>query len=114
MTALEEEVSRLYCDPVIGGGNANPFGEQNIKNLLKKYRDIEEPDMEAMLILVKNYSKSGDLASCYVSVGVLHALGMTDAVEEAYQWAQTQDNPRRYASHFDIGKSIAEYVAFGG
>ena len=42
--------------------------------------------------LIVSYSKSPDLATSFVSVGVLHALGMSDEVEEAYLWAKELDD----------------------
>lgn len=85
------------------------YGEENIKNLVKKYRSLNPVDMQTMLELLVDYSKSNDLASSYVSVGVLHALGMNNRVDEAYEWAQTVDDSNMYISHFDIGKSLADH-----
>ena len=65
--------------------------------------------MRIMQGLVVSYSKSPDLATSFVSVGVLHALGMSREVEEAYQWAQSLDDKEKFIHHFDIGKSLAEY-----
>jgi len=59
--------------------------------------------------LVVLYSKSPDLATSYVSVAVLHALGMTKNVQEAYLWAKGLDESETFIHHFDIGKSLAEY-----
>ena len=42
---------------------------------------------------------------------VLHALGKNEDVQEAYRWAETQEDPARILSHFDIGKSVADYFA---
>lgn len=112
MNPLEEEISRLYSEPLIGGGNSNTYGQENIKNLVQKYHSLNGPDNRFMLGLVKGFSKSADLGACFVSVGVLHGLGMQHEVEEAYQWAQTQKDAQLYISHFDIGKSIADYLDF--
>jgi len=49
------------------------------------------------------------LATCFISVGVLHALGKSEEVQEAYRWAKTQEDSSRIISHFDIGKSVADY-----
>nr|MCS5624012.1 hypothetical protein [Candidatus Neomarinimicrobiota bacterium] len=59
--------------------------------------------------LIVSYSKSPDLAASFVSVGVLHALGMSNEVEEAYLWAKELDDKEKFIHHFDIGKSLAEY-----
>ncbi|MBI5427331.1 MAG: hypothetical protein HZA02_03535 [Nitrospinae bacterium] len=108
---LEEEVLRLYREPVIGAGYGNTYGEANIQNLVKKYRDLGEADMRRMTEMLTAFSRSGDLASSYVSVGALHALGKKDAVAAAYEWAKSQDDPAMFAHHFDIGKSIADHFA---
>jgi hypothetical protein len=55
------------------------------------------------------FSQSTDLATCFISVGVLHALGRVEDVEEAYRWAKTQEDSARIINHFDIGKSVADY-----
>lgn len=112
MTSLEEEISGLYAEPIVGASYFNSYGEENIKSLVEKYKGLDSPDVETMLELVKGYSKSGDLNSCFVSVAVLHGLGKKEDVEAAYHWAQSQDDPRLFTSHFDIGKSIAEYLGF--
>lgn len=106
---LEEEVLRLYREPVIGVSYGNTYGEENIQNLVKKYRSLEEAGMRRMTEMLTEFSRSGDLASSYVSVGALHALGKKDAVEAAYEWAKTQDDPALFAHHFDIGKSLADH-----
>ena len=106
---LKEGVLRLYREPVIGAGYGNTYGEENIKNLVKKYRSLNPADMQVMMDLLVDYSKSSDLASSYVSVGVLHALGMSSKVDEAYEWAKTMEDSNTFKSHFDIGKSLADH-----
>ena len=107
--SLQEDVLGLYRLPNIGATYTNTFGEENIKNLVEKYRSLDEEKMRMMLDLITSYSKSPDLATSFVSVGVLHALGMSQEVEEAYNWAKELDDKERFIHHFDIGKSIAEY-----
>jgi hypothetical protein len=106
---LEEEVLRLYREPIIGASYSNTFGEENIKNLVKMYRELEEEKMVIMQNFLVFFSKSSDLATSFVSVGVLHALGMKKELDDAYQWAQGLDDKERFLHHFDIGKSLAEY-----
>ena len=109
---MEDEISNLYIHPAIGASNTNTYGEENIKNLLEKYRSLKEPDSEKMIEIVKVYSQSGDLISSFVSVAVLHALGMNEEVDAAYDWAKTQNDARLYSSHFDIGIYIADYLNY--
>ena len=107
---LQEDVLDLYRIPNIGATYTNTFGEENIKNLVEKYRSLD--DEEKMLIMrsmITDYSKSQDLATSFVSVSVLHALGMSQEVEEAYVWAKKLDEKEKFIHHFDIGKSLAEY-----
>ncbi|MCF8719959.1 hypothetical protein [Nitrospina gracilis] len=106
---LEQEVLHLYQEPVIGSGYSNTYGEANLVNLVNKFHSLETEQMEYMKSMVVTFSQSDDLASSYVSVGVLHALGMHDHVENAYQWAQGRDDSHMFTSHFDIGKSLAEH-----
>ena len=106
---LEEEILRLYREPIIGASYSNTFGEENIKNLVKMYRELEEEKMIIMQNFLVSFSKSSDLATSFVSVGVLHALGMKKELDDAYQWAQGLDDKERFLHHFDIGKSLAEY-----
>ena len=106
---LEEEILRLYREPIIGASYSNTFGEENIKNLVNMYRELEEEKMRIMRTFLASFSKSSDLATSFVSVGVLHALGMSREVEEAYSWAQGLDDKEQFIHHFDIGKSLAEY-----
>ena len=108
-TTLEEEVLELYRSPIIGASYNNTFGEENIQSLVEKCRNLDEKKMRIMRGLVVSYSKSPDLATSFVSVGVLHALGMSREVEDAYQWAQSLDDKEKFIHHFDIGKSLAEY-----
>ena len=107
--SLSEEVQHLYSEPGIGATYINTYGELNIKNLVEKYRSLNESEMQEMLAIVIDFSKSFDLSASYLSVGVLHALGQDSAVEEAYQWEQKQDNPLNFTHHYDIGKSLADY-----
>ena len=106
---LEEDVLDLYRSPIIGASYNNTYGEENIKSLVEKYRSLDEGKMRVMQNLVVSFSKSPDLATSFVSVGVLHALGMSDEVEEAYLWAKELDDKEKFIHHFDIGKSLAEY-----
>ena len=106
---LEEEVLRLYREPIIGASYSNTFGEENIKNLVSMYRELEEEKMIIMLTFLVSFSKSSDLATSFVSVGVLHALGMKKELDDAYQWAQGLDDKEMFMHHFAIGKSLAEY-----
>lgn len=110
---LEEDILRLYREPIVGANYTNTYGEENLVNLVNKYRSLSPEDMEFMRELLAGYSQSPDLASSYVSVGVLHALGFGRQVEEAYAWAQSQENSGQIASHFDIGKSLAEHFING-
>ena len=106
---LEEDILRLYREPIIGASYSNTFGEENIKNLVNMYRELEEEKMKSMLTFLVSFSKSSDLATSFVSVGVLHALGMKKELDDAYQWAQGLDDKERFMHHFAIGKSLAEY-----
>ena len=104
---LEEEILHLYQEPMIGASYTNTYGEENIQNLVGKYRGLNEP--KEMLDMLIRFSQSTDLATCFVSVGVLHALGKNEDVQEAYRWAETQEDSARIINHFDIGKSVADY-----
>ena len=106
---LEEEILRLYREPIIGASYSNTFGEDNIKNLVNMYRKLEVEKMVIMRTFLVSFSKSSDLATSFVSVGVLHALDMKKELGDAYQWAQGLDDKERFLHHFDIGKSLAEY-----
>ena len=110
---LEEDILRLYREPIVGANYNNSYGEENLINLVDKYRSLSPEEMKFMQELLAGYSQSPDLASSYVSVGVLHALGFSQQVEEAYAWAQTQDNSGHVISHFDIGKSLADHFISG-
>ena len=83
----------------------------HIRNLLNKYRSLDSEGMRKMIKMVVDFSQSTDLATSFVSVGVLHALGENEVVAKAYQWADTQKDSQRIISHFDIGKSIADYFS---
>ena len=106
---LEEEILELYRAPIIGASYNNTYGEENIKSLVEKFRVLDEQKSQIMQGLVVLYSKSPDLATSYVSVAVLHALGMSKNVQEAYLWAKGLDESETFIHHFDIGKSLAEY-----
>jgi hypothetical protein len=106
---LEEEILELYRSPIIGASYNNTFGEENIKSLVAKFRELDEQKNQIMQDLVVSYSMSPDLATSYVSVAVLHALGMSKNVQEAYLWAKGLDESETFIHHFDIGKSLAEY-----
>jgi hypothetical protein len=110
---LEEDILRLYREPIVGANYNNTYGEENLVNLVNKYRSLSPEEMKFMQELVTGYSQSPDLASSYVSVGVLHALGFSQQVEAAYAWAQSQDNSGQFTSHFDIGKSLADHFISG-
>ena len=97
--------------PAIGASYTNTYGEENIRNLLSKYRSLDNAGMQQMMKMVADFSQSTDLATSFVSVGVLHALGENEVVAEAYQWANTQEDAQRIISHFDIGKSVADYFS---
>ena len=105
--SLEEEILHLYQEPAIGASYTNTYGEENIQSLVKKYRSLK--DQGEMLEMLVRFSQSSDLATCFVSVGVLHALGKNEDVQKAYRWAETQEDPAQIISHFDIGKSVADY-----
>ena len=108
-TTLEEDILSLYRSPIIGASYNNTFGEENIKNLVEKCRGLDGEQMRVVQSLLTSHSKSPDLGTSFVSVGVLHALGMSREVEEAYSWAQGLDDKEQFIHHFDIGKSLAEY-----
>ncbi len=104
-----ENILHLYQEPAIGATYTNTYGEENIQRLVGKYRSLNEPDMQEMLEMLIRFSQSTDLATCFISVGVLHALGKNEAVGQAYRWAETQEDSARILNHFDIGKSVADY-----
>ncbi len=106
---LEEDLLNLYREPSIGATYTNTYGEENIRNLVGKYRSLGDEGMREMRGLVVTYSKSSDLTTSFISVGVLHALGMPEEVREAYRWAEKLDEAERFTHHFDIGKSVAEH-----
>lgn len=106
---MEDEVRRLYLEPLIGASYSNTYGEENILNLVAKYRGLGPHDMQKMLRWVVDFSTSTDLPSSFVSVGVLHALGKENEVQAAYRWAETREDAAIIISHFDIGKSVADH-----
>jgi len=110
---LEEDILRLYREPIVGANYTNSYGEENLVNLVNKYRSLAPEETQFMQELVAGYSQSPDLASSYVSVGVLHALGFNEHVDKAYAWAASQDNSGQITSHFDIGKSLADHFISG-
>ncbi len=107
--SLTDQVLALYQEPAIGSSYSNTYGEENIRTLVEKYRALDESGMVCMLDMVVDFSQSPDLASSFISVGVLHALGKNQEVEQAYQWAKTQEEASSFISHFDIGKSLADH-----
>ena len=108
---MEEEILHLYQEPAIGASYTNTYGEENIRNLLSKYRSLDNVGMKQMMKMVVNFSQSTDLATSFISVGILHALGENEGVAEAYRWANTQEDAQRIINHFDIGKSVADYFS---
>ena len=110
---MEEEILHLYQEPGIGASYTNTYGEENIRNLLEKYHSLDTIGMQKMMEMVLSFSQSTDLATSFVSVGVLHALGQRERVAEAYRWANTQEDAQRIISHFEIGKSVADYFSPG-
>ena len=108
---MEEEIQHLYQEPAIGASYTNTYGEENIRNLLDKYRSLDNEGMQKMMDMVINFSQSTDLATSFISVGVLHALGQNEGVAEAYSWANKQEDAERIISHFEIGKSVADYFS---
>ena len=109
ISTLKEDVLNLYREPSIGATYTNTYGEENIRNLVRKYCSLSDEGMQEMRDLVVAYSKSPDLTASFISVGVLHALGMSEEVKEAYRWADELDEAERFTHHFDIGKSVAEH-----
>ena len=108
---MEEEILHLYQEPAIGASYTNTYGEENIRNLLDKYSSLGNGDMQKMMDMLINFSQSTDLATSFISVGVLHALGQNEGVAEAYSWANKQEDAERIISHFEIGKSVADYFS---
>jgi hypothetical protein len=106
---MEEEILHLYQEPAIGASYTNTYGEENIRNLLNKYHSLDSEGRQQMMKMVVNFSQSTDLATSFVSVGVLYALGQNEGVAEAYSWANTQEDAERIINHFEIGKSVADY-----
>jgi hypothetical protein len=106
---MEEEILHLYQEPAIGASYTNTYGEENIRNLLNKYHSLDNEGRQQMMKMVVNFSQSTDLATSFVSVGVLYALGQNEGVAEAYSWANTQEDAERIINHFEIGKSVADY-----
>ncbi len=107
--SLDEEIYHLYQEPAIGSGYSNIYGEENILRLVGKYRGLNPADKARMRDLIVSFSESVDLASSFVSVAVLHALGMDDAVKKAYRLAESRDDAESFQRHFDIGISLAEH-----
>ena len=68
---LEEEVLRLYREPIIGASYSNTFGEENIKNLVNMYRELEEEKMIIMQNFLVSFSKSSDLATRKVRIIII-------------------------------------------
>ncbi len=106
---LEAQILSLYHEPVIGSGYANLYGEENMVQLVAKYRTLNDEEQRHMKALIVDYSLSPDLATSLVSVGVLHALGEGGHVQAAYLNARQRDDAASVLHHFDIGKSLAEH-----
>ena len=106
---LEDEVTKLYEDPGIGATNINTYGEENIRSLLKKFQGLNQGDSDIMLGMIRDFSLSEDLASSFVSVAVLHALGKSEDVQKAINVAKEREDSDLFLNHFEIGKSIADY-----
>lgn len=111
--SLNEEILHLYQEPVIGSGYSNMYGEENIVKLVEKFRGLDDSGKVRMRDMVVGFSESGDLSSGFVSVAVLHALGMRDAVQNAYRLAEGRDDATSIKHHFDIGVSIADHFIGG-
>jgi len=45
---LKKEILRLYTEPALGSSSLNSYGEENIKNLVNKYRELNEEEMRQM------------------------------------------------------------------
>ena len=110
MPSLEDQILGLYSEPGVGASSINTYGEENIRNLLRMCHSLNKSEFENMVQLVRSYSQSGDLNICYISVAVLRALGKQEDVEAAYAWAKTQENPKIFTQHFDIGVSLADHL----
>ncbi|GJL77402.1 MAG: hypothetical protein NPINA01_03910 [Nitrospinaceae bacterium] len=106
---LDEEVLHLYQEPAIGSGYSNMYGEENIVNLVEKYCSLDNASKARMQELIVGFSESTDLSSSFVSVAVLHALGMKSAVQNAYRLAEARDEAQSIKHHFDIGISLADH-----
>jgi len=107
--SLGEEILHLYQEPAIGSGYSNMYGEENLLKLVKKYRSLNSTDKTRMQALVVDYSESAELATSFVSVAVLHALGMDSAVKKAYRLAESRSEAESFLHHFDIGVSLADH-----
>ena len=107
--SLDEEILHLYHLPAIGSGYSNMYGEENIVNMVEKYRGLNDSGKARMQEMVVGFSESMDLSSSLVSVAVLHALGMEQAVHNAYRLADDRDDAQSIKHHFDIGISIADH-----
>ena len=49
---MEEEILHLYQEPAIGASYTNTYGEENIRNLLHKYRSLDKEGMQQMMKMV--------------------------------------------------------------
>ena len=107
--SLHEEILHLFQEPAIGSGYANMYGEENIVKLVEKFRGLEDSAKVRMREWVVGFSESEDLSTSFVSVAVLHALGMQDDVQNAYRLAESRDDATSIKHHFDIGISIADH-----
>ncbi len=45
---LEEDILRLYREPIVGANYTNSYGEENLVNLVTKYRSLSPEEMEIM------------------------------------------------------------------
>jgi hypothetical protein len=107
--SLDAEILHLYNEPAIGSGYANMYGEENIVNLVEKYRGLNDTGKARMQEMVVGFSESMDLSASLVSVAVLHALGMEQAVHKAYRLADARDDAQSIKHHYDIGLSLADH-----
>ena len=48
---LEEDILRLYREPIVGANYNNTYGEENLVNLVTKYRSLSPEEMKFMQAL---------------------------------------------------------------
>ena len=46
---LKKDILRLYTEPALGSSSLNSYGEENIKNLVHKYGELNEEEMQNSL-----------------------------------------------------------------